>query len=138
MAFATYSATRGTLPYHVAAATYGISFATQPGSRPSPKSLRSVQTSLSGVQETQFYGEQRVWTITSAPVQVGSSIEELLVEFLSSTADGQSFSFDPYSDDGSTQLLTVQRYDDGYNEETFQEVNGVTDLVTFRFQLLEA
>ena len=139
MAYASYTAKRGLVSYHTADASYVLDFDTLPGVRPSGNDLKTVQTSLNGTQETQFYGEQRIWTINTAPVLIGSAEEQLLLEFLRSTADGQTFTFDPYGrSDNDVLPLTVQRVDGGYSEDVFQEIDGVSDYVKFSFKVLEA
>lgn len=138
MACAIYSATRGLVSYHTEGESYGFDFDTTHGARPSARDLKEVQTSLSGVQETQFYGEQRIWEIATTPVLIGSAEEQLLLEFLRSTADGQTFELDPYGRVGAeVNPLSVERSDSGYSESPFQMVDGRSDYVQFSFRVLE-
>jgi hypothetical protein len=137
MAFAIYTAKRGLVSYHTIDTDYTISFDLSVAQRPSGGDLKQVQRSLSGVQITNFFGEDRVWSVQTAPVQIGTPAEQLLVEFLRSTADGQSFTFSPYGDVGADPGFPVERSDDGYTEEVFQVVDGVLDYVRFGFRLKE-
>lgn len=137
MAFATYTAKRGLVSYHTADANYTISFDLSLAQRPSGGDLKQTQKSISGVLITNYYGEDRVWNVQTTPVQIGSPAEQLLVEFLRSTADGQPFTFSPYGDVGSDPGFSVERSDDGYTEEVFQVIDGVLDYVRFGFKLKE-
>ena len=137
MAFVTYTAKRGLVPHHAVNVAYTLSIELSVAQRPAGGDIKQVQKSISGVQVTNYYGEDRVWSIQTAPVQIGSSIEKLLIEFLRSTADGQPFTFSPYGDVGADPGFSVERCDDGYSEETFQVIDGVLDYVRFGFKLKE-
>lgn len=134
MASATYLARRGLVSYHMSGGSYSIDFGTTAIARPNGSDLKHKTESLSGAVETLFFGERRIWAITTVPMQISSAQAQLMYEFLRSTADGQEFVFDPYGNGG---LLTVIREDDGYTESPFSEIDGVNDYVRFGFQVRE-
>lgn len=138
MAYASYTARRAVVSYHTAEQDYSVSFDTSAIEPPSGDDLRTVQESISGAKETQFYGERLVWTITSIPIQRGSALDLLMLEFLRSTADGQSFAFDPYlAVAGGVSAFTATREDGGFARTPFKEIDGVSDYYTFSFKVRE-
>jgi hypothetical protein len=72
---------------------------------------------MSGATETLFYYAKRTFTIQTEPVPLNEA--QLLVEFLESIDDGQSFTFDPYGtpDNRSSSCLVVISDDQGYTQE---------------------
>jgi hypothetical protein len=138
MAFAIYTARRGVVSYHTIEEPYHINFQTSVVTRPDGGDIKVVQESLTGRKETQFYGEKRIWSLTTIPIQLGSAAEGLILEFLRSTADGQTFQLDPYGFDGAAvHQMSVTREDSAYAESLFKEIDGVTDYVQYAFQVRE-
>lgn len=138
MASVTYEARRGLVTYHASGSNYTLDFDITSLKRPNGSDLKVKTKSISGNVETLFFGEQRIWQATIAPVQANSAVAGLLYEFLRSTADGQQFTFDPYGRaDNAVQSMAVIREDDGYTEETFQEIDGVGDYVKLTFSVRE-
>lgn len=141
MGFATYIAKRELAPSHVENTSYTIPLTlTQEGFESNSKDLKETQKSLSGAVEVLYFGSEKIWAITLEPVSEEEAF--LLREFIESTADGQSFTFDPYgSDDApSTRLMTVKRNDDGAREAVFLRTGdpGGADSVQFSFEVREA
>lgn len=138
MARVTYTARRSLAPSHVAEEIYTLPISIVELKRPDGGDLKEVQQSLSGKQEIQWYGEVRVWSVTLAPVRVSEAA--ILYEFLRSTADGQSFTFDPYGSEGSpVASMSVVRADNGYTDAGYlaEGKGGYTDWVTLGFQVRE-
>lgn len=141
MGFATYTAKRELAPGHVENTSYTIPLSlTQDGFESSSKDLKETQKSLSGAIETLYFGSEKIWAVTLEPV---SDEESLLIrEFIESTADGQSFTFDPYGseDRESSRLMTVKRNDDGAKESVFLRTGdpGGADSIQFSFEVREA
>lgn len=139
MATVTYTARRALAPSHIAEEVYTLPLSISDLKRPDGGVLKEEKQSLSGKVETQFYGEARVWSVTLAPVRVMDAT--ILFEFLRSTADGQTFTFDPYGSAGhAVSLLSVVRADTGYTDASFQTEGkgGYTDWITLGFQVREA
>jgi hypothetical protein len=141
MGYATYIAKRELAPSHVENSTYTIPLTlTQEGFEFTGKDLKESPKSLSGVIETLYFGSEKVWMITLEPVNDEESF--LLREFIESTADGQSFAFDPYGseDAPSSRLMTVKRNDDGAKETVFLRTGdpGGADVVQFSFEVRQA
>jgi hypothetical protein len=141
MGYATYIAKREFAPGHVENTSYTIPLTlTQDGFEFIGKDLKETQKSLSGATETLYFGSEKIWTITLEPVNDEESL--LLREFIESTADGQSFAFDPYGseDSPSGRLMTVKRNDDGAKESVFLRTGdpGGADAVQFSFEVRRA
>lgn len=138
MARVTYTARRALAPGHVAEETYTVPISIADLKRPDGGDLKEVQQALSGKAEIQWYGEVRTWSVTLAPVRVTDAA--ILFEFLRSTADGQTFVFDPYGSEGHpVSQMNVMRADTGYTDAPFQNVGagGYTDWVSLGFQVRE-
>lgn len=139
MAYAIYLAQRGLVTYHTIGVSYSLNFDTSDVVPPSGDDLKTRQESISGVVETNYYGERLIWSITTTPVQRSSAQALLLREFLRSTADGQQFTFDPYGiEDNEVEPLTVIREDSGFTRDKFQEIDGPTDYERYTFSIREA
>lgn len=140
MGFASYTARRELAPGHVAETDYVLPLnLTQDGFESIGKDLKETQKSLSGVIETLYYGSEKMWTVTLEPVNDEESL--LIREFIESTADGQTFVFDPYgSEDAPRKSLTVKRNDDGAKETVFLRTGdpGGADAVQFSFEIRAA
>ena len=138
MAYASYVARRALAPGHASGSPYGLPMSLTDVQAPSAGTLRTVTKTLSGAVETLFFGEERIWSLTLAPVRRRDAA--LLYEFLRSTADGQVFAFDPYGTEGqNVQRMNVVREDAGYTETPFARDGrgGLTDWVTLAFQVRE-
>jgi hypothetical protein len=136
--YATYTARIALAPGHAAEQVFTLPLKIADLARPSGRVLRQTQQSISGKVETQYFGEVRIWSVTLAPVQVRDAA--IIYEFLRSTEDGQSFTFDPYgSPNAPVQALSVVRDDDGYTDNSFvrEGRGGITDWVTLGFQVRE-
>lgn len=129
----TYEARRDLATGHSAGTDYALDFDISDLQRPSAGDLKVMTKSLDGTMETLYFGREKIWSVTTTPVQVSSVEADLLYEFLGSTADGQEFNFDPY-DDGGVQ---VSRNDEGFTETTASQINGVDDYVQFSFKVRE-
>jgi len=139
MAFVTYIAKRSLATNHSADQPFTLPLSIADLKRPTGSALRATQESISGLVETQYYGEAREWSVTLAPVRISEA--SILYEFLRSTEDGQTFTFDPYGSSGSpVSEMDVVRMDNGYSEDTFQREgrNGSTDWVSLGFRVREA
>lgn len=138
MAYVTYEARRGLVGYHASGTSYVVDFDITSLKSPNGSDLKVKTKSLSGQIETLYFGEERIWQVTIAPIQANSPLAGLLFEFLRSTADGQQFVFDPYGrNDNDVQPMAVIREDDGYTRETFQEIDGVSDYIKLGFSVRE-
>jgi hypothetical protein len=138
VAYVTYVAQRGIVSGHAEGVGYALDFETSDVQQPSGNDIKEVQESISGVVETNFYGERLIWTITTIPVQRSSEHALLLREFLRSTADGQQFTLDPYGveeDEGPS--MDVVREDKGFTRERFQEIDGPSDYERYTFTVRE-
>mgnify|MGYP001128290258 CR=1 FL=1 len=138
MAAVTYVARRGLAPAHSAGTAYTFPLSISDLQRPQQSDLKYESKSISGQVETLYFGEERIWTVTLAPVRIADAA--ILYEFLRSTGDGQDFTFDPYGTTvTSVQPLTVKRSDNGFSESVFQRLGqgGLTDWVQFGFSVRE-
>lgn len=139
MTSATYIARRELVSYHVAESEYTLDFEVSTLGRPSGGDLKTKTESLDGTVETLYFGRRRIWSLTTAPVQLSSALYALLVEFLESTADGQEFELDPHGASGNpAQPMTVIREDDGFSEAAFSPIDGVNDYVQLSFSVRQA
>lgn len=130
----TYVARRELASGHFEGTEYSLEFDISTLQRPTAGDLKVKTESLDGSMETLYFGRKKVWSVTTVPEQISSEQAELLYEFLGSTADGQSFTFDPYDDGTGFQ---VAREDEGYEEAPFSPIDGVNDYAQFSFQVRE-
>jgi hypothetical protein len=140
MGWATYVAKRELAPGHVADDSYTIPLTlTQEGFESIGKDLKETPKSISGAVEVLYFGREKIWAITLEPVSDEESL--LLREFIESTADGQTFSFDPYGTEAAPRrVLSVKRNDEGAKETNFLRTGdpGGSDAVQFSFEIREA
>lgn len=118
MALVTYEARRNLAPGHAVGVVYSVPLSLQSAER-SVQINRRQQESLSGRVETLFYGERVRWDVEFRPFP--GLYLPYMREFLSSTADGQTFEFDPYGTESvpSAHKVYVIRDDDGHSEPRF-------------------
>jgi len=137
MAFVSYIARESIVEEHVVDDSYDLSFEVTPETLRSVQTLKSTQSSLNGKLEIQYFGKTETWNVQTAPLN--SEDAALMREFLDSVADGQTFSFDPYSMDVSTSgfAITAIRTDDGYTESRFMSngTGGADDYFQYTFQV---
>jgi hypothetical protein len=134
MGWATYTAQRELAFNHFAGTAYTLPLELTEF-RAKGGDLKTQQQSLSAKVEIQYYGTEKIWHVTLAPINDTES--ELVREFLGSTADGQAFTFDPSgdADHPSRRLMTVVRADSGASEEPFNGMGGDEDMVQFGFDI---
>lgn len=130
----SYEARRRLVSYHSQGSEYTLDLLTQNVTPPSPQDLKRTAEAMAGNVEVQYFGEKRTWGITIIPLQRSSALFALVDEFLSSTADGQIFTFDPYGNGGA---MAVIRADEGYSLTPFQEIDGPNDYFSVSFQVRE-
>jgi len=130
----TYVARRELASGHFEGTEYSLAFDISTLQRPTGGDLKVKTKSIDGTMETLYFGKEKIWSVTTVPERISSEQAELLYEFLESTADGQTFTFDPY-DDGTG--FPVARDDDGFDETPFSPVDGVNDYAQFSFQVKE-
>lgn len=138
MAAVTYVARRALAPSHSAGDTFSIAISIIDLAYPDGGDLKEQQQSISGDVEIQWLGEVRIWSVTLAPVRYSEAA--ILFEFLRSTSDGQTFTFDPFGTVGSPVLsMSVVRADEGYTTQPFvrEGKGGYTDLVSLGFKVRE-
>jgi hypothetical protein len=135
MSYVTYEARRNLSPGHVAALVYTLPLILTRADRQTADDVRR-QRSLSGRTEVLYYGTIVTWDVEIAPVRF--DLVPLVREFLGSTADGQTFQFNPYSD-REIDALNVIRDDDGYSDQrAVQTTRGnQADRFTYTFRLRE-
>lgn len=140
MALVTYIARRSLVSGHVLDENYSLRLSMTPASERSVQDLKNPQRSLAGNTETQFFGQVQNWSVQLAPC--GLQDADLIREFLDSTADGQSFLFDPYGTEARATrwVLSVVRDDEGYSETRVVTVGrgGEDDFIQFTFRLRSA
>jgi len=94
---------------------------------------------MSGATETLFYYAKRIYLVETAPVPLDEA--SVLVEFLESVDDGQSFTFDPYGTPGfpSSSSAVVVSDDQGYTQQRMmmRGQGGGNDLFQFSFGVRE-
>lgn len=133
-----YVATNGLVPYHSESLAYDFVFDTSEVVPPPGNDLKTKQESISGLIETCYYGERRIWSFTTIPMQEQAADTQLLMEFMRSTADGQTFTVDPYGNMGAvTAPLAMIREDQGFTRAQFQMIDGVNDYYQFSFKVRE-
>lgn len=138
MASADYVAEFGLISGHTAGTPYTIDFDTSDVRAPNGDDLKIKQESISGVVETNYYGERLIWTLVTIPMSRSSDEGLQMREFLRSTADGQEFTLDPYGVEAVPYApMTVTREDTGFTEEKFLEKDGPTDYVSYTFTVRE-
>lgn len=138
MAFAQYTAKRSLAAGHVASTAYVIALDIAEAT-PGRIVERRRQVSLAGKVESLYYVGKASWDVTLAPVSLTHA--SLILEFLESTEDGHTFTFDPYGTvDGPVESMTVVRTDDAYTATRWLQAgaNGSTDYVQFAFSVREA
>lgn len=114
MAYVEYVATESVMTGHASSVTYGFEFSTQRADR-TVEVLKEAPRSLSGVVEVLHFGRVVRWDVLMFPIPTIEA--DLYREFLDSTADGQTFVFDPYGSRDAPQLsMSVYRMDGGYSE----------------------
>lgn len=139
MAYAEYVARRSIAPGHVVDAPYSLTL---------PKLVRcdirrdrktSRQISMSGRTETLYYYAKRVYSVQTEPVPLDQAA--LIIEFLESIDDGQSFTFDPYGTSSfrSPASAVVISDDQGYTQDRFmmRGQGGSNDWFQFSFGVRE-
>lgn len=140
MAFFSYTARRSLVSGHSADLQYDLIVELTDQTQRSVQDLKNTQRSLNGKTETQFFGQVETWSVQLAPAT--SEQADLIREFLDSTADGQSFTFDPYSMEETTSgwAIIVVRDDDGYTEARFMAIGngGEDDYIQFSFKVRSA
>lgn len=140
MAFVSYIARRSVVEEHVQDDTYDLAFEVTDQTVRSSQTLKNSERSLNGKVETQFFGQVETWSVQTAPLSLADAA--LMREFLDSTADGQEFSFDPYSMESDTSgwAMTAIRADDGYTENRFMPIGsgGANDYFQYTFQIQSA
>ncbi len=138
MGYVIYEATLDLVSYHLEGVSYTLDFEISDLRPPNGDVMRARQESISGKVETNWFGDRRIWQVTTIPYKRGSAQALVLREFLRSTSDGQDFTFDPYGfADNPVETLTVSREDDGFTEEKFQEIDGPNDYVRYGFSVRE-
>lgn len=138
LAYAIYTAQFGLIGGHTAGQNYSFDFETSDIRTPSGDVLKTTQESISGVVETNYYGERLIWTVVTIPLSRSSSEALLMREFLRSTSDGQEFALDPYGIEADpVAAMTVIREDSGFTEEKFIETDGPADYVLYTFSVRE-
>jgi hypothetical protein len=139
MPFAEYVARRSLAPAHIAETPYTLVLPslTRCDTSRDRKAYRKV--SLSGVPETGFYYAKRIWTVQTEPVPLDEA--RLLIEFLESVDDGQSFTFDPYGypEARSADCFVVVSDDQGYTKDRLirRGQGGADDYFQFSFGVRE-
>lgn len=139
MAFAEYVARRSLAPGHVIDTPYTLILPSLARCDMSRERQSRRQVSLSGRVETLWYHAKRVWQVQTEPVLLDEA--ELLIEFLESVDDGQSFTFDPYGkpDARSDLALVVVSDDQGYRMDRAitRGLGGSDDWFEFSFGVRE-
>jgi hypothetical protein len=139
MAFAEYVSRRNLAPGHVVDTPYTLMLPslTKCDIGRDRKSFRQV--SMSGAVETGFYYSKRTWAVQTEPVAMDDA--RLIIEFLSSIDDGQSFTFDPYGtpDRRSADCFVVISDDQGFTQERLikRGLGGADDYFQFSFGVRE-
>jgi hypothetical protein len=135
MAFAEYVARRSLAPGHVAETPYTLILPSLVRCEIGRERKTSRRVSMSGLAETLFYYSKRTFQVQTEPVPLDEAL--LLVEFLESVDDGQSFTFDPYGtpDARSSSAMVVISDDQGYTQQRFMSrgQGGATDYFEFSF-----
>lgn len=132
MGWVTYTAQRSLAFNHFAGTGYTLDLQLTEF-RAQGADLKEEQKSISGVVEVQYFGRENIWQVTLAPVKDNES--QLLREFIDSTADGQSFSFDPSGSAAapSRRAMQVVRSDTGVTEQPFIDSGDDEGMVQFSF-----
>ena len=139
MAFVAYVARRSLAPGHVVDSPYSLTLPNlvRCDIRRDRKTSRKV--SLSGAAETLYYYSKRIYSVQTEPVPLDQSA--LIIEFLESVDDGQSFTFDPYGTSAfrSPASGVFISDDQGYTLDRFvmRGQGGANDLFQFSFGVRE-
>lgn len=104
-----YTAQRSLIAGHSAGTQYAVSFGTTATVR-RRDIQKTTQRALGGALETLYFGADRRWQISFAPVK-GTELAALL-EFLDSVESGASFTATVNGD--ALAAVTVKRTDNGY------------------------
>jgi hypothetical protein len=133
MPYATYVARTKLITGHVASVTYTFQFALS-NFEERIENLRERPRSLAGNAETLYYGTIRKFSVTFMPIP---AIEmPLFEEFLFSTADGQTFVFDPYGiPDAPRMPLLVDREDNGHTKQRLTMTDDPLNSDYFEFSI---
>lgn len=139
MAFAEYVARRSLAPGHVAGTPYTLILPSLSRCQLGRERKTSRAVSLSGASETLYYYSKRTWQVQTEPVPLDEA--QVLIEFLESIDDGQSFTFDPYGmpDQRSTSCTVVVSDDQGYTLDRMMPLGsgGARDYFEFSFGVRE-
>lgn len=139
MAFVEYTARRRLAPGHVVDTPYTLILPSLVRCDVSRDRKSTRKTSMSGRVETLWYYSKRIFQVQTEPVPLDEAA--LLVEFLESVDDGQSFTFDPYGmpDNRSSYVSVVISDDQGYtqNRSTVRGRGGSDDYFGFAFGVRE-
>lgn len=139
MPFAEYTARRALAPGHVAGNAYTLILPSLVYCDPVRERKSSRQVSMSGRTETLWYFGKRGWRVRTEPVPLDEA--GLLVEFLESIDDGQTFSFDPYGkpEAASPFSMYVISDDQGYTMSRVIQrgLGGGDDYFEFEFAVRE-
>jgi hypothetical protein len=135
MSYVTYEARRSLAPGHVAAIVYTLPLVLTRADRQTTDDVKRSR-SLSGRTEVLYYGSIVTWDVEIAPVRY--ALVPLYREFLASTADGQTFQFNPDSDYEGDEINVI-RDDDGYSDQrAIQSTRGTSlDRFSYTFRLRE-
>ncbi len=140
MAVFTYIARRSLLPGHDYGDPVTLLLEVTDATTRNMQDLKKTERSLNGKTETQFFAQVEKWNVQLAPLDLNAADEAR--EFLDSTADGQTFTFDPYSMEETTSgwSINVIRDDEGYTESRFMAIGngGEDDYIQFEFQVRSA
>lgn len=135
MAFVEYTARRRLAPGHVAETPYTLILPSLARCEISRDRKAERKVSMSGRVETLWYYSKRIYQIQTEPVPLDES--DLLVEFLESIDDGQTFTFDPYGmpDARSSYAALVISDNEGYTQSrsTMLGRGGADDYFEFAF-----
>lgn len=134
MGWTTYTARRSLAFNHFAETAYTLELELTAFESKSADIVHE-EKSISGIVERQFYGQEKIWQVTLAPVLDSES--ELLREFIDSTADGQTFSFDPSGSAAapSRRRMLVVRADEGATETCFIGNGSDEGMAQFAFSV---
>lgn len=139
MAYAEYVARRSIAPGHIVDTPYSLTLPNLVRCDIRRDRKTSRKLSMSGVAETLFYYSKRVYSVQTEPVPLDQTA--LIIEFLESIDDGQSFTFDPYGTSSfrSPASAVVISDDQGYTQDRFmmRGQGGANDWFQFSFGVRE-
>lgn len=137
MAHVIYIARRSLAPFHFAGTQYTLPLILV-DSNPAPRTLKNSVETMAGAVETQYFGKTRNWDVELAAILETRAAP--IIEFLESTADGQTFQFDPYgSESAPRRRMNVIRSDEGHSERRVLKrgTGGDNDYWSYGFQVRE-